>query len=158
MNNQKVKIVCIAGLPGSGKTIYIGNHLENFKRFDDIGVDCLKNGRIQDVVKEIESGNSVVISDIQFCTPEFRQDFNLFFEKRGEQIDWVCFKNEPWKCSVNSLARMLERRKTPEKYPNHLQDFFNEIIDYIPNLYKVYVPFGQIEDVTQTDGAKTYTQ
>ena len=99
-----MKIICIGGLPGSGKT-YLGKELAlkyGYVLFDDINAETINN-----LKHAIKNNKSVVITDPYFCLKRDR----LYAEKTFKminplcEIEWILFENNPQSCKANVKYR-----------------------------------------------------
>jgi hypothetical protein len=136
-------IVGIAGLPGSGKSrLILDYQAKGYIVFDDINSNK-KGGWILSVVhaRSLSAGGSnVVVSDIMFCEPGWRQRLE---EDLGVPVHWVCFENVPERCARNCRYRAgLD--------PSHILGFELGMID---RLSPQYQPVGEILPVVDAEQA-----
>lgn len=104
---QKIKIYCLAGLPGSGKT-YLGMKIsekENAILIDDIS-------STDHLAKVLEENRNIVIADPHFCNSKIRNIAELFIKKHSSyaEIIWIYFENNPQKC-LNNVEYRNDGRK-----------------------------------------------
>ena len=113
-----LNVTIIVGLPASGKTTYIENHLKGAKVFDDFHKDAKNNSPFFEMsinylplIRALLNGGKCVIADVEFCRPgnldivvqklkEIEVIFNLNIE-----IDHLFFENDAKKCKINALER-----------------------------------------------------
>jgi hypothetical protein len=101
LTSNSGKLIGVAGLPGSGKSTFFArpDFAEFFQR-DDIGTNWRHNERR--VCEELKNGKSAIVSDIEFCNEQKRNDFEKKMERK---VEWVFFENAPWRCALNCLFR-----------------------------------------------------
>ena len=104
------RVVIIAGLPGSGKSNYIGQYIKNKGGFWYI-VDDYNNDMLAFTKERIDLDHNVVISSIDFCKPgvisALKEELESAFT--DIDIDVVYFENNMRKCIVNVIERSKER-------------------------------------------------
>ncbi len=90
------KIICIVGLPGSGKTYY-ANTFKNVLLLDDIfDLSYLPEEMIQDII----------ITDPFFCHEHIRNlAQNVLESKYNVTPEWYFFENDPESCIANVIKR-----------------------------------------------------
>lgn len=96
------KVICIVGLPGSGKTTLIEKMRAdnpNLIAFDDIS----SREEVQEVITQLDKGNECIISDVYLTEPTFRKMAEIHFHNHS--IEWVFFENDPEKCRANVRRR-----------------------------------------------------
>ena len=94
-------IVCIAGLPGSGKTVLANvflTVLDQCKIVDDI-TDLSQLEKLGDIY------NTIVIVDPWFCDKDVRDNANVYLSLRYNSVSWRFFANDPDACRRNVAAR-----------------------------------------------------
>lgn len=130
-----MKLVGIVGMPGSGKSeLFKSVEFVDFEKFDDVLAN--KEANEQRIREFIKSGNSVLVSDIEFCDAEWRE---IFERNVGRKFDWIFFENAPWKCAVNCLHRFYSGHERP----------FQEEVTKILRLTRKYKPLGDARPVKQ---------
>jgi hypothetical protein len=91
------QVLCIAGLPGSGKTCYA-------KTFQDrLLVDDPKDLSV--ISEALATGKDLVITDPHFCLSGIRILVEEYFRKVGSSVSWVFFENDPEACKENLTVR-----------------------------------------------------
>lgn len=96
------QVIIIIGLPGSGKSTWIQNNIdESYIVYDD----CLNESYFEKIFKKIKQGQKVIFADPRFC---FYKNFDFFYcyltkylDKANVQIicfdgadrDNICFQN-----------------------------------------------------------------
>ena len=125
------KIIVIIGLPGSGKTMYLKEHAQEFGQNALICDDYYKSapGRTvefkgsayyADLREALKDGKNVVIADIVFCEEPFRREAeggikNLVAELGLKvDVDYRFFQNDPEACIANILNRARPERVASE--------------------------------------------
>ena len=95
-----MRVILIAGLPGSGKT-YLANYFAS-KTEGTVVVDD-----ITDLNQLPESANQLVITDVNFCDPKVREkaEKKLRAKYLWCSIEWYFFENAASKCRKNVLHR-----------------------------------------------------
>jgi hypothetical protein len=127
------KVICIVGLPGSGKTKVANDLCYLHTLFPDhpnrwgipstaIVVDDIKS---LDQLPAPDECDLLIITDPYFCITSTRKTADAFLKLRycGE-VDWRFFPNEPEKCLLN-----VEHRADGRK-----------VFEFIKQLSKVYEP------------------
>lgn len=113
--NNKIDLVLVAGLPGSGKTYwckqFLSKHPE-YQFFDDVSLEPFLTNK---VIGQINSGNSkLLISDSNLISTQFREVMvNILFNNPAYEvgeIDLYCFENDISKC-MKKLIQKGEGRK-----------------------------------------------
>lgn len=97
----KQSIICIAGLPCSGKSF-------KTKEFKDLGYQIIDDPKIDDIYaidSTIANGNNVVIADTFFCLDVCRQNATEILSSAGIKIKWLFFENNMEKCLKNYKHR-----------------------------------------------------
>jgi ribosomal protein S14 len=141
---SKAKIVFVVGLPGSGKSFYIGKHykhLPSSQRPEDFmkyamnnELKFTKSRHYQDLCRVLKGNGTFVISDIWLCKECFR---NEAIEAIGKirplkeiAIFWKCFENNPEQCkrNIEKCSKDGSRRNTGNR------------IRMIEKLHKEYRP------------------
>lgn len=118
------KVICIVGLPGSGKTKVANDlcHLHTMISNNVIVVDDIKS---LDQLPAPDECDLLIITDPYFCITSTRKTADAFLKLRyGGEVDWRFFPNEPEKCLLN-----VEHRADGRK-----------VFEFIKQLSKVYEP------------------
>jgi len=99
-----MKVICIGGLPGSGKTFlgksFLGDSGCPF--LDDMTADQMPELR-----EILSTGKSVVVSDPRFCLPYVREKAKRVIHEAcpDAEIRWILFENNPAACRKNVARR-----------------------------------------------------
>jgi hypothetical protein len=103
-----MRIVCVVGLPGSGKT----HHMLENRGVDDVFVDDPKLFLAYKwTPQQLAEVNTLWIADPYFCIPEVRaQAEHKLIESYGVSPTWIFFENDPEACMKN-VARRNDGRK-----------------------------------------------
>jgi len=107
------EVFLIAGLPGCGKTTYLGQLCrDGWLVFDDfkIGTDALRfrtSPRFQNVIDALRQNGGCAVADIDFCRTEARDEaeHGLRTEVPGVKLNWLFFENDPVACELNIRNR-----------------------------------------------------
>jgi predicted kinase len=106
MNDTKIKIIAISGLPGSGKTFYAENLLKKLPGavlFDDVKIEDI------DKIKEASKKyNPIILTDPWFSDAACRRRAEgKLKEVLGDDvvIDWVFFEHDLEQCTRNVELR-----------------------------------------------------
>jgi DNA modification methylase len=91
------KAICIAGLPGSGKT-----HLARQLAMHGVLVDDITS---LDQLPQNGSVDLVVITDPYFCLDDARNKADILFRGMYDTVEWFFFENAPEKCLHNIQYR-----------------------------------------------------
>lgn len=103
-----MKVICIVGLPGSGKT-YLANKIKSednsFVIFDDISLHH-KNDSLS-LIDAIKNKRNVIIIDVNFCKKYVRDLAEIKIKSIDDKafIEWIYFENNPDKCKINIKYR-----------------------------------------------------
>jgi len=109
------EVILIAGLPGSGKTMYI----ERLRRagwiiFDDFKANPYNDSSIffhsrnyERLLKALREGQKCVVADIDFCKADSRDEAELVLQHQlpAVKLSWLFFANDFHACQSN-----IERR------------------------------------------------
>lgn len=96
----------IAGLAGSGKShVLRATGARGACRIDDFNVDW--QGNLRHLREAVGAGTDVVLADIMFCDPVWRQRLE---DEAGRPVTWLFFENRPWRCAWNCLRRFVRER------------------------------------------------
>lgn len=114
-----MKVIFIAGLPGSGKTHLAKELAKNgYELFDDVGAETAK----EDVINCMRDGKDCIVVDPHFCSLGARQAAQKIAEKFSAEVEWIFFENNPELCLKNAKRRNDGRK----------------VEDFIKSLSKVY--------------------
>lgn len=98
-----MKITCVVGLPGSGKTCF-ANSLTGVNKIVDDPHDLSQLPNPEDLAKVPYL--DLVIVDARFCVTDARwrahEHLHNFY---GVHADWIYFENDPHQCLANVQAR-----------------------------------------------------
>jgi tRNA splicing ligase len=124
------KILVITGMPGSGKTSYLKEHMSEFgdalicddyyKSGPGRTVEFRGSVYYTDLREALKTGRNVVIADIVFCEDEFRSEMQdgikaLIEELEVEaEVEYRFFANDPEACIENILQRNRQDRVKSE--------------------------------------------
>lgn len=91
-----MRIICLVGMPGSGKTFWANSFQPNKYVIDDI-----KN--LNQLPDKFEN---LIISDPYFCITSIRNKANEILSKKYEiKVEWIFFENDKEKCKRNVQHR-----------------------------------------------------
>jgi hypothetical protein len=113
-------VVLMAGLPGSGKTWLIINEYKGYLMFDDyknkaINDSCRFNHsrHFHDLTKALKNDDNCVVSDIDFCRTEARDEADHFLKEYAPDAKrkWIFWENNPnaCRCALNYLKETKGR-------------------------------------------------
>ena len=96
-----MEVICIVGLPGSGKT----TTAKSICQYNDVLLDDIKN--INDLYSALRfcdrSNGKVIITDPNFCILENRKSAENIL--KFHTVRWIFFENDPVKCLNNVKHR-----------------------------------------------------
>ncbi len=110
------KLIILVGLPGSGKSHYLGRLIEGKVVtsdecvYDDYHAEAIGNSpepensrHYSALVDKLNSGNDCVAADIAFCDDEKLTKFKTLIYKKVKdlEIETVYFENKPETCKRN---------------------------------------------------------
>lgn len=87
-------MICIAGLPGSGKT-WLGSRLAQ-----ELGGMLLDDLCDLAQLPDIGSVDHLIITDPNFCATHVRDSATKILIERYGNVRWIFFMNDPQKCRV----------------------------------------------------------
>ena len=127
LKEKPSKILCIVGLPGSGKTHTAGQYTaENDVVLDDIN-------DIKQLPDKLDLVNFLVITDPNFCITSIRKDVEkILIEKYNSQPEWIFFENNKEKCLINVKYRNDGRK-------------VNDFINSVSQIYEIPEGYEPIE-------------
>lgn len=106
-------LVLIVGLPGSGKTSYVRNLLEQENRFRDYRFfddPARQADLMESLERHVRSGGDALVTDVYLVDPKVRELAENKFKSWGaSQIAWIFFANNPQACLAN-IARRQDGR------------------------------------------------
>ena len=129
-----MKIICIGGLPGSGKT-YLGKELAKkygYMLFDDMDKESFY------ILREaLKLDKSVIIIDTYFCLAKDRKDAMLTLKSISPfcNIEWILFENDPDACMYNVIKRD-DGREVAQHIKNLSKDYDNTGVNNIVPVWK----------------------
>jgi GTPase SAR1 family protein len=97
-----VKIICIVGLPGSGKT-----HLANRLAVESSNIVMVLDDFSQTTKILPQTRCDLIITDPHFCVTEDRRNADQTIRETypGAEIEWLFFENNEIKCIINAERR-----------------------------------------------------
>lgn len=112
MGSRK-RIICIVGLPGSGKTL-LGSKMSSELKCPFVD-DCFRPEDMKKLKKEITTNNVVIISAPHFCEEKTRRNVEVILKKicQDPKIEWIFFENDKQQCLINVERRNDGRNVTP---------------------------------------------
>lgn len=130
MQNLK-KIICVAGLPASGKSSWAIEYASNHNNTFIIDDEILMNNTSEyfyAMANQLKSYELIIVVDVHFCETSVRQKAQVLLEKTLDIVpDWIFFENNPDAALINAQGR-------PNKPVNNL----------IKHYSKIYHPSGTI--------------
>ena len=108
-----MELILIAGLPGSGKTTLAENMAKNMtsQGISNLLISDPMNATLLlaqlDKCKKYTYKN-LIFESTYLCDKSERTNLLEYLKKQGlsfAQIKWICFKNEPDRCYLNTSAR-----------------------------------------------------
>ena len=101
-----MQLLCIVGLPGSGKTYY-ANNMFGYESFVlEKWVEIVDDIKSLDDLPTPGTCDILVITDPNFCRTEVRESATMFLTLRyGINPLWRFFENDPVKCRRNVRYR-----------------------------------------------------
>tara|TARA_Y100000389_G_C17293018_1_gene429009 strand:- start:238 stop:768 length:531 start_codon:yes stop_codon:yes gene_type:complete len=146
------EVIFIIGLPGSGKSTLIEHYKSHpfidYKIYDDWMTwtrDDKENEFIADVnykelLKNIKSGNNVIVSAIRFCSNEFlhKSEYYLKSQFPNLNIKRIYFENDPIKSELNIRYRDKINGGYWEPNEEGVMWYFGTIFENIP-LYRIEI-------------------
>ena len=124
------KVICLVGLPGSGKSAVANNlcllytRLDLSARFTPSKVIIVDDIKSLDELPSPEECELLIITDPYFCITSTRNMADTFLRLRYGSVEWRFFPNDPEKCRRNVAYRNDGRK----------------VDDFITQLSKVYDP------------------
>ena len=118
MDRKVTNAIFIVGLPGAGKSYYARQLASeiNATLFDDFKANAIGNcshfpfaKSYVELINGLRSGKDSIISDIDFCKTESRNEACQCIEHlvEGVEIEWIFFENDPEKCRENIIRRAI---------------------------------------------------
>lgn len=101
---MKGKATIIVGLPGSGKTTYARNTYRTLPLFDDISV----SGDLPLLEAALERGEHCIVVEPLACLEGIRDTLTNWMKKRGFELEWEFFENNPKACMDNVMKRTTQ--------------------------------------------------
>mgnify|MGYP001117410672 CR=1 FL=1 len=104
------RVTIIAGLPGSGKSTYMGKYIKEKGGFWYI-VDDYNSSMLEFTKERIHEKQNIIISSIDFCKKATLVEFKEMLETEFKDldIDIIYFENNPHKCIENLIERSRNR-------------------------------------------------
>lgn len=104
-----MQITCVAGLPGSGKSKYVADHMH----INDWWLDDPRHESLMPTFTEWARMHvpTLWVTDPYFCIPDVRQHAQVkLSDKYGASCNWLFFENDPEACMQNVLRRQDGRK------------------------------------------------
>lgn len=134
MNGAPGQLILIAGLPGSGKSHWIGAH---FSPSDFFVVDDFMAHALGDVSKftysrwycslvfALRSGRDSVVADIAFCDVDRRKEALRVMKDAVDKLDyrWIFFESAPEQCRLNIERDAREKRRAAQSRLDALDEW-----------------------------------
>lgn len=117
------RAIFIVGLPGAGKSYYARQLAREIDAtlFDDFKANAIGDcshfpfaKSYVELINVLRSGKDSIISDIDFCKTESRNEARQCIEQlvQGVEVEWIFFENDPEECRENIIRRAkMEGRK-----------------------------------------------
>lgn len=104
---REPKVTLVVGLPGSGKSRWALQHLEDHLIFDDPGIPVGKDAIKAQILKALLGEKPVAIVDPYLCRPEAKDALLKWLHDICPkcQITWVFFENDVATCWANASGR-----------------------------------------------------
>lgn len=129
------KAIFVAGFPGSGKTFYVNELAKSIGAilFDDFKGRAINNcssfpfaRHFVDLINCLRSGKNCIISDIDFCYTEARQEAETFISELVPEAsrEWVFFEKNPDQCKINIEVRARNNSRDKESENEKLARYF----------------------------------
>lgn len=126
INYEWLTIRILVGLPGSGKTTFIKNTIED--EYNAVFDDILSPADVTQFKNTCEEfGGLIVIADCNLCNPKNLKILYLMIEKeiqRDASVETIYFENNPEACLANVSLRADNR----------------DVENSITNLSRIYNP------------------
>jgi len=108
--SKRTNIICIVGLPGSGKTF-----LAQQKCLETGGIVLDDITSFKDVASAIRDYDFIYITDPHFCIPEIKNSAERKLSSLADNInlEWIYFENDVEKCLSNIKFRNDKRNVRP---------------------------------------------
>ena len=101
-----MKVTCVVGLPGSGKT-----HWAQAQPHSHVCDDPAHVSELPSVDWLIQNNQDLIITDPWFCDDEVRHSCESHIRRLyGVSPDWVFFENDPAQCMQNVKLRQDGRQ------------------------------------------------
>ena len=110
--------ICIAGLPGSGKS-HLGRELAFYSGGNNMLIDDIRSlGQLP------EPGlyDHVVVIDPNFCSTQVREQAHRGLSQTYGQVRWIFFANDPRAC--RRLVRLRDDGRTVDEFITGLSQVY----------------------------------
>lgn len=143
------KVICVIGLPGSGKSNLIKKQFaaKEFKVFDDFHSDAvgdnsnfLYSKHLLPFLKALLDGLTPVMSDIDFCDDTKRMKLHTFLKTLDTnlEIEYLFFENNPHQCRINVVERGKKEAGRNVEYEIELIEKYSRVYNPPINTIPVY--------------------
>lgn len=100
-------MIVVVGLPGSGKTTACSPLIRAGHMIFDDFISSFYTGRLMRALRE---GRAVCATDPRLCIPAIFDEYMSRFREVVEDIEVICFENDPDACIENISTRPLRAR------------------------------------------------
>ena len=103
-----MRVICIIGLPSSGKTTYMNNLLiTEVDIFDDVSVGKGPSDFMEYLTGCDGEHVTAMVTDVALCVQATRDDFEYCVKSLHPlaMFKYICFENDPKQCLINAKNR-----------------------------------------------------
>jgi predicted kinase len=128
------EVILIAGLPGSGKTVYMEPLRQaGWNIFDDFKANAYNDSSIffhsqnyEPLLKALREGQKCVVADIDFCKTDSRNEAELVLRRQlpDVKLSWLFFANDIHACQANI------KRRASRSIDDNLRALSNYCVQY----------------------------